>query len=334
MAISNTPLRVYQWGRQAVKATAVAATSKIGAETFDVEPEDAYLRPPLIKGLQQRTPGNETITVRGTRFTLGGPVNYEQLQNLLEMSVKGTITPTGTNPYTWTYTRDPAADPALKVFTLERRISDGTNNIDNEWPYALLSSLRISGEMDAEWRYEAQGFARRIQASTLTAAQVFPTIEIPVVPLSKVFIDSTWATLGTTQPLTQILSFGVTFGTGAEPRRTLDGRTDQDFSIDVINGRAVTLDVEMMLLLEASSGQYATEKTAAEAGTLRAIRIQVDGTSSKQVQIDMLLKHVAGSVFKIDEQDGMDVVALRLQESSDGTNLFRVKVVNAVAAVV
>ncbi len=334
MALAIASGDLYQWGREATKGTAVAATSKIAIEEMAFEPLDEVHRPRLVKGLAVRSPGNEFALFRGTRWTARGYAEYEQLQNWLEMSVVGSVTPTGTGPYVWTYTRNPAADPALRAYTLERRVTDLTNHIDNEWAYALATGITLSAGIDEAVRLEAEGLARRIQASTLTAAQALPTIEEPPIALTKIYIDSTWAGLGTTQIVAQALDWSVKFSTGVSVFRTVDGRVDQDFTVDVINGGEVGLDVEIGLLIKADSGQYAVEKTAAEAQTLRAVRIQADGGSGRQIQIDMLLKHVGASLFTVEEQDGARIVRLRLQESTDGTNLLRVKLTNNTSALV
>ena len=325
------PFRAYQWGREATKGTAVAATSKMAVEMFDPEPEDLVVRPRIANGLAVGNPGNELVTRRSTLWRAGGPVVYDQLQNWLEMAVVGNQTPTGTGPYVWTYTRNPLADPALKSFTLERRRSDGASPVDEEWAYALARTLRISGADGEPLRFEVEGFARRVQSSTLTAAQALPTIEDPPIALTKVWIDTAWAGLGTTQIVAQVLSYSWMFNTGAKPIWTADGRTDLDFTVDVIDGREVNTELEIVCMV---AGQMATEKTAAEAQSLRAVRIQADGSSSKQVQIDGLYKHAQGSLFKLGEQDGMDIVSLRLVGASDLTNFARVKVTNAVATLI
>jgi hypothetical protein len=332
--IAVEDLRLHQWGKEAARGTLVAATSKIAIEGMDFEPLDSVDRPDLAKGLAIRTPGNETVITRGTRISVPETdLIYDQIHNFLS-SLKGGVTPTGANPYTWTFAPSLTADPAPDSWTLERRLSDGTNNVDNRWGYCLFSELKFSYQLDRPLRFSAQGFARRVQPGPITAALALPTIEIPPSPLAQAWIDSTWAALGTTLVSTQILKADVTIHTGLMPKLALDGRADLDFSTYIFNGKERGIDVEMTAMVQAAGGQYATEKTAAEAQTLRAMRLKVLGTSSREMTFDMLLKHVAGSVFKVDEEDGQDIVQFKLQESNDATNWLSAKVVNAVAAYV
>lgn len=85
---------------------------------------------------------------------------------------------------------------------------------------------------------------------------------------------------------------------------------------------------QITLLLD---GQYDTEKTKAEAQDLRALRIQTDGASSRQLKLDALVRHTAGSVFAAGRSNGQDIVVLRFEGTTDGTNFFEATVVNGVA---
>lgn len=319
-------LDLYQLGKETVRGTLVAATSKAAVQRIDFEPTDRFDRPALAKGLLHRHPGSETVIVRGTRVTIPETsLVYDQHHHWLTAGVKGGVTATGIDPYTWTFARSLTADPAPDTWTLERRATDGTTPIDEEWGYFFVTQYKWIYRADQPLRFALQGFARRVQGSTLTAALALPTIEIPASPLCKIWIDSTWANLGTTQIVSQVIRADVTFNTGLQPFHSFDGRTDLDFTAYEFNADACGLDVE----LEAKVGaQRATEKTAAEAGTLRAMRLQVLGTQTREFTLDMLLKHDLATAFKHGVTDGQEAVTWKLVDSDDGTNMFSAKVVN------
>jgi hypothetical protein len=322
-------LRTFQWGRETTRGTAVPATSKIGLENMDMEPIDSVIRPQFLVGKLHRYPGgNETVIKRGTTWSIPEtPVIYDQLQHILSMSVKGGVTATGApSVYTWDFSRSITADPAPDAWTIERRLTDGTTPRDHEWSYCLASEIGFHYRLDQPLRVHVNGFARRVQASTLTAALTLPVTEVPS-SHAACYIDSTWAALGTTPIVAQVLSADVVFKTGLIPFDTLDGRSDLDFSTYVFDGAETGLDVELTLL---SAGQFPTEKTAAEAQTLRAIRLQVLGSASRELTLDMLVKHEMGSLFKVDEQNSQDIFTMKLVDSDDSTNMFRAKVVNSV----
>lgn len=336
MPISVAPLRQYAWGREdtTAKGVSVAGTSLVAVENIDFEPLDAVNRPRLARGLMLDNPGNEFVTMRGTKWTAKGPLIYDQLQNWLEMTVQGCLVAAGSAPSVWTAAWDPTTVAALASFTLQRRITEGANPIDSKFLYALAQSLHITAAADAPLMMEVVGFARRIQSATLTSSLALPTVEIPPIALSKLFIDTSWAGLGGTQVVGQVLSWDVLIKNGAKPIPTADGRTDLDFTTHIIDGREAGIEFNCMLMVKADSGQYATEKTAAEAQSLRAVSIETLGSSSRALKVQFLGKHATGSLFKVDEQDGYDVVAVKLVSSSDGTHAFQLVLSNTVGTLI
>lgn len=339
-ASAITALQLLQWGLEvaATHGTAVAATSKIACEGITFTPLDTVAHPRIAKGILAANPGNFTHVMRGTDFTVAeSPLVYDQFQNWLRMAVVGAVAASGgVAPFTWAFARSMTVDPAPDSFTIERRLSDGANFIDNEWAYCMLRTLRIAYAAGEPLRFSADGFARRIQGSTLTAAQALPTVEIPPAALATLKIDSTWATVGQTAVSSQLLSAEVIFKTGLVPKMTLDGRTDLDFTTYILNPEEVDLDVTLRMLIKTSSGQFATEKTAAEAAeqTLRAVRLNIAGTSSRQLQIDMLLKHALGSLQTIASEDGQDIVEMKFVGATDATNLLNIVLINTVGTIV
>jgi hypothetical protein len=328
----NRGLEVVQWAREAVAGTDLAATSKLLVVSFNPTPGiSEFYRPPVARGLIQRNRGFETVVKRGTQWSLEGPFSYEQGQHHLAGAIVNVAAPTGAGPYVWEHIRNPAAIPTLATFTFERQNTDGATPINEAWHYGLYQSLRLSFEDGQPLMIAAAGVARAKQSEAQTAALTLPTPEIPPAPLAKLFIDTSWAGLGGTQVSLQVLSADITINSGAVPIWTGDGRADLDFSLHNINAGNVSIEAEIVCLVGA---QYVTEEAAARAGTLRAVRLQFDGTSSRQLQLDFLAKHERPDLFQLEEQDGMRIVRFRLQESTDGTNLLRAKLTNNVATFV
>lgn len=319
-------LRIFQWGKESTRGTAVAATSKIALENMDLEPIDKVVRPQFLTGKLHRFPGgNETAIKRGTNWAINNsPIVFDQLHHLFAMSICGSVTGVGTSPTVYTFERSLSTDPIPDSFTLERRTTDGSTPRDYEWTYALISSISFHYKLDEPLRFSCNGFARRQQASTLTAGLSYPTTEVPSSHATS-SIDTTWANLGVTPIVAQVLSADVTFNTGLMPFDTLDGRTDLDFSTYICNSNNVGLDVSLRLLMAA---QFPTEKTAAEAQTLRTVRLGVTGSASRALTLDMALKYEMGSLYKVDEVEGQDVVDLKMVDSDDGSNMFKAVVSN------
>jgi hypothetical protein len=324
-------MRVYQWGAESTRGTIVAATSKVAVEELDFQPIDSFDRPKLAAGKLHRNPGNELVVGRGTLWkTTSGDLIPAQQQHWCSMGMQGGVAAGGAGPFTWAFSRVIAADPSPKTWSFERRLTDGTTPVDNKWGYAFASKLKWSYMIDRPILFSAEGFARRIQSTTLTAALAMPTINPGAAPLTQVWIDSTWANLGTTLVTAQVLKADITYNTGLKPKMTIDGRSDLDFTSYIFNPADCGVDVDLVIM---AGPQYALEKTASEAGTLRALRLKTT-IGADIVQLDCLLKHEKASTFGVGQEDGQDTVPFKLVDSDDGTNVFAVALTNAIGTYV
>lgn len=323
-------LESVQWAREATPGTDLATTSKMIVENFQLTPgsPEAY-RPKLARGLMLANRGGESVIQRSSLWSAEGPLSFEQAQNLFSGVILNDAAPTSGPPKVWNHVRSPAAMPSLATYTFERSITDGSTPIGQAVHYAMMSDLELTFARNEVWRYKANGFARRIQTETLTAAIALPTYETCLVPGTKVFIDTSWAGLGGTQITGQVLSGSVKFGSGAAPFWTTEGRSDLDWLQPVYSSERTTCECSLTLLVGA---QYATEKTAAEAQSLRAVRLQIDGASANaQIQIDMLLKYKVPELFAFELDDEQFIVTLDMVGSTDGTNAWQATVTNLVA---
>jgi hypothetical protein len=337
MANTLEALRVLQWGKEATKGTGVPATSKIAvpARNLTFDESGSIYRPQLAKGVLIRNRGNETPVMHGTTWQLAdSPWLYEQGANWLSMSVGSSgNSASGLSPYTYAYTRSLTADPAPTAWTIEERLSDGSNNRDVEYNYALAESLGFKYAEGGPLMFNAKGFARRVQSSTLTAAQTMPSPEIAPSALLTAFIDSAFGSIGGTQLTAQVIGMEFEFGTGFKPQMTADGRTDLDFTTHILDPDAVTMSLKLTCLL--TTARLSTERTAAAAGTMRAVRLAIAGTGSRSLTLDMLLKHTKPEILQIGQQNGQDIVVMEMEDSSDGSNpSFTATLINTIASIV
>lgn len=319
----------HQWARESSFGTDLAATSKILVERMNYTAGSEFARPTVARGLLQRNRGYETPVKRWSNWSAEGPVSYEQLQNWLCM-IEDVASPTGAGPYVWAHTMNPAAVPAPASFTFERRVTDGTTPIVHAWHGAMMQSLELTGADGELLRFAANGFARRIQTGeAITAALSLPTPELAPTALAGLYINDTWAAIGSTQVASQILGFSVRVNTGYAPTWTLDARSDLDYTTYLVNPAERSIEATITCFLGA---QYATERAAAQAGTLRAVRLSIAGTSSRALTIDFLAKYDRPELFEFGDQDGQHSVTLSLVESTDGTNLAKFSLTNNVSA--
>lgn len=328
MTPSVAPGSLFQVGTQSAFDTAVAATAKLAVPWVVFEPTDQVMRPRLAKGLMGEHTGNEFVTERGVEWSVPAhPANYDQIAGWFGTVIAGGVTPTFNTPdYTYVFTRNPAAMQALNLLTLERRLSEFSNHIDEEWLNCVGRELTLSGQGRGEVQLAVRGFGSARAGSTLTAAQTMPEPTHIPFALSKVWRDAAWANLGTTQLTGQVLSWSVAVRSGAVGLPVADGRANLDYGVRLTDGRQVGHTVTMRLLQE--KAVYNAEVAAAEAQTLRAVRLQMDGAANRRLRIDALCKHAAGSLSQVDESDGQVVYDVNLVTATDGTNMLVATVVN------
>jgi len=298
-------------------------------ETLKITPIDELYRPKLVVGVLVANQGGEFAVKRGVEWEVGGPVMLDQFHYYLGMAVQGVPVMTGTGPYTWTATRNATVDPALKSRSFSYRMTDGTTPSDWKLLYAMAQKLEVTGAENAPITFALNGFARRLQTDgAFTGALSLPTMDMPSMSQSIVYIDAAWGT-PTAAVAAAVLSWKYTVETGLVPLATADARADLDYMADEIDVGNVKVSAEILLLAKAG-GIWATEKTAAEAGTLRQITILSAISGTRSLQFRALMKYSAGSLFPDGEKDGLQTVSLKLEGSTDATNFLEMVCKNAI----
>lgn len=323
-----TALKQIQLGKETVRGTAVAATTQLIGEA-DLVPEYPVHRNQHPIGVYSEFSGASIRMMKEVSIPVRMEANYAQLLHFLLMGIKGGVTPTGAGPYTWTFLKSETADPAPNTFTVERRLESGGSNFDEEVEYVFARALTLRGAFGEVLALEADLVGRQLSSSTLTTVAV-PTTDIEPMPLSlaKVYIDDTWAALGTTQVTGQVLDLSVVVNTGLFAGRFIDGT--ETFSAYKV--RAYSLRAE--LTLEYAGQVHNTEKAKALAQNGRFVRLEFPGTASRSFKIDMALRHENAEIASVSERDGMEIARLALVGFNDPTsgNTLQFEVINNLAA--
>lgn len=330
MALYSGGLTSIQIAKESSVGVDLATTSKLAVETFNVKSVSERYVPQLLRGLLQANAGGEVTTKRSVEIDFEGPLTFENgLLMLLNGAITALAAPTsGSDPYTWTFTRNPAAVPAVATFTIERNDTDGSSPYGHAWHYVVIDELEITFSAGQALRYKAHAFGRATQSETLTSAISLPTPETAIAGLSTVKIDTSFAGLGGTAVASQMLNAKLTIRNGAVPIWTLDSRSDLDYTTVGHDRSKIKNLLEMQALLGA---QYSTEKTAALEQTLRAVQLSVAGTNSRTLTIGGIFKHANPDLIEFSEVDGQKTYGMMLEETADGTNLITATVVNHVA---
>jgi hypothetical protein len=314
------------------RGTAVAATSKIVIQRMEWGDDDENMhRPSFANGLLMRNNGQATAVQHGSRFSFNDePAVYEQIMHWLSMAVDGEPTITfetggAVDVFKWVFTRNPATNPNLQSWTIERQFDNGLGDtVEQAIHYSMLREIGMSWARNEHLRMSGGGFARRRQTEAITNSLTAPAAQIGVSALSTVDVDSSWANLGNTLLAEQVVGWNWRMGTGAMGLHTAEGRADLDFTKHQFDARNILSELSLTALLDPTT--YAAELAASEAGTLRAVRVNAPGLGGRNIYIDALLTHEKPGLFKVGEQDGQDIVEMDLVETKDGTNFLAVTV--------
>jgi hypothetical protein len=250
------------------------------------------------------------------------------------MSVDGAQTGTGAGAdKTWTFASLYTADPILDSFTLRKRVTDGTTTWDEVLAYVLCESFKLSGAIGEAVKFDATLFSRPLDTSLVLSGAAVPAVNFVSSADTKVFIDDTFAGLGTTQLLGDIIGWEFNLEAQYQAKMFQDGRADRSFSSHGLKRQKYSATLQC----EYNAPTHA-ERSKAALRTVRHVRIvntgAVLGASNYQIQIDFAARHATAMPDADGERDGNDTITLPLISAFDTTNLIGCKftIVNALAA--
>lgn len=327
-------LGITQLGRETTKGTPAAATTRwVGMTTFT--PDEPRLYPEIQNGLLLQNKASAPIAKKRTTFTLNADLTFEQILHVLNMCMMGLTSGTGAgSDKTWTFNPTFTADPGLNSFTIQKRLTDGATNWDERIAYAMGQSFEISGAIGENAKLTMEGFGRPIELSTaITTAIAVPTVNFVPTSLFKVYIDDTFAGIGTTQLLGTLYGFRFNFESMAQPKDYIDGRADLSFSSHGLKRAYYTLEIQGEF-----QAQLEAERAKARSASKRYVRLEAVGaalgSSNYKITIDLCCGHEQG-VFDADgERDGNDTVTLSFVQDFDSAAPLAAKitVVNALSS--
>ena len=319
--------RKIQLGKETTAGTAVAATAiwrGIGTIKDDLTTvfpvEDIGILGGVTRSYIPKTLA--TLMLEAIEAT------YEQLPYLFECGIEHVVTPTtDAAGYAYAYTMPVASTDAhvttdLQTFTFE----GGDNQQAEEFAYGFATNITLAGAAGEAVKMSATIQGRQVGTSTFTAALAIPSVEEILVSKGKLYIDPTTDTIGTTQISNSMLDFTLNIATGWTPVWTADGAIY--FSFIKQTAPVITLNITF----EHDTSSVA-EVANWRAGTPVQIRLNFDGTSSKELTLDMAgLWH---PFDKLGERDGNDILGgtFNVRYDSDAALFFEAVVCNANASI-
>ena len=255
------------------------------------------------------------------------PLTFEQVPHLLEAGVK-TATPTGVGPYVYAYAI-PTGNTVntIKTYTVEAHnvsvVADG-----REMYHSFVEEMTFDAKAGEAWQMSANWVGRTPTATTPTTLTTLQTVEEALLMRTKVYIDASGGTLGTSQKAGVLMGASVKVKTGLVPVMTGDGNmyyTTTKFTRPEVTF-SLTLELE-------SGGIVGAERTAYEANNVRLIRLLCEGSGTSKFQMDFAAKY--DKINDYSNSNGNTTVQIdgHAVYSSTDAQYFTATVTNSLAAI-
>jgi len=188
----------------------------------------------------------------------------------------------------------------------------------------------LSGEAQGALMMQADWVGREVGTTTFTGALSIPSVEEILVNTAKLYIEHSGGSIGGTEVSDTLFAVDLSYTTGFAPFWAADG--SKDFSFEKF-----TEDEIVLQLTYEHNASAVAEKAKYQAGTIRLIRLQFEGSDVTTAGTDYskktLILDFAGVYEEwsgLEEKDGSDVVTaiLRCRYSSADSLKFQATAVN------
>lgn len=235
---------------------------------------------------------------------------YEQLPYIFEAAwakvATGSSDSSGSG-YIYSYTIPTTSANNILAFTIE----GGDDEDVEEMEYSFVESFSMSGSAGEAWMMSADWIGRQATSTgvSFTTGIAVPSVEEILFSKTKLYIDDSTGSYGSTQVSNALLSANVDATTGLKPKYTADGQ--KYFSFHYWDGE----DMEIMLDVTFEHDSNATtEKSNWRNEIARLIRLKAEGaalSSSGTYANKTLIVDLPGkweSFSAIEDEDGNDIV--------------------------
>lgn len=320
-----------QYGFETTCGSAAAATGRWPG-TVDVPPDRKPEFPSYMTGTRSKLLKGtiNQIGVEGMSLKMDAGV-FQALPMLFSMGLKGGVTAaeqtTSQGDYLWDFSHSLTATNNLESVTLE--FGDDTQAYETE--YVMCTGYKISGATgdNSAVSVEATAFGKQITPTTFTSSVslLAAGIETMAGNMAKIWIDPTWANLGSTQKTSLLRDFSIEILTGVTPNWFANGQKTMTAHSEGY------LDARLTLTFEGNASAD-TEFDIFQAGTSRAIRLQILGSQIGSGSAHSLTFDCFGTYEEIkplgSEKNGNNLHTVVFQTHSNGLstpNHFAVKVI-------
>jgi hypothetical protein len=152
------------------------------------------------------------------------PLTYEQVAHIFEAGIK-TATPSGTGPYVraYNYPYGGTSVNTIKTYTIESGSTVVAEDV-YEMEYSFVESFELSGSFGEAWTMSSNWIGRQMTQTSFTGALTVPTVYEALFPHTKLYIDASGGTIGSTQIVGALMSASINVTTGLKIVPVGDGQ--------------------------------------------------------------------------------------------------------------
>ena len=329
--ILQADLTEIQIGLETTAGTLLAATQKIPYVSAAWTPMQD--RKTLEEKGTVLADTTDVVTRQGSQLALTENLNTETIIAALACCLE---TPSATTPVDlagaemWTFTPSVLTPTALSTATIEiAAIDGGALAYSGRFGFARPTALSIeasdgTAQMTTTWMGRAKQPLTAAAALTPAARFIIPA------ELFAVYIDDTWATLGTTK-YGHVRSFSFDLDPGLVEAPALAGRAD----LDTAYWRRGRIRGSLGLVVD-HDGAGSSELAHWEAGDLRFTRLEATnggtGAALRRLRIDMVSRYIdSPDVLSSDgAQHTLDLASMLRADTLN--NILEVEVVNGLSS--
>jgi hypothetical protein len=307
---------VTQLGREATAGTLVAADT-IWRGPF-VMLEDTEEQKAIDEQIGNLF-GEEAVysTMYGGRLAMAEtPMSFDQITHVFDAGWMD-ATPVGAQaPYVRTYTDVPGTPQTVRTYTIETGNLDAS--ADNQrMGYAFVEEWQLSASAGSEWLMSATWIGRQVAANALTASLDVPAVQVAVLPMTKLYINATGGTVGSTQVAGVLMGATIRRTTGWRIVPVGDG-TRLYAAIKQVRPEA-TFSLTVELEQDTGVSLVATERAIWRAKTARLFRLEIDGDNANhELKIDWCGRYSAVGAYE--NADGNTTVTLEGRMTYNATD--------------
>lgn len=334
----NASFSKFQYGKESTRGTAVAATRilrgvtdmpEVGSDSALYYPrEHVGVRAPSIRSTKGNLFYANTLPISEGHFQ----VLPWLFGCLLKGGVSASETTGGQGDYAWNQSPSMTADNAVDSSTLEM----GDDQQCWEVEYMMFDRVRISGKVNqnadfSPVKIDASFFARQMTKTSFTAALSVGGFEPMNAKLSRIYIDTTWAGVRSTEKTNFLREFDIEIIGGCYP--LFSGSGERYFNSHAQGD----IEVNANFIFENDSQAIAIHD-AHRANTMQVVRFKISGDQIGSGVNHSLTLDISGSWEKVsplaskDKASTLTSAILRGYYDTTGAKMLQVNTVTSVNA--